>query len=149
MNVNFFQTFSSIHFSSKLFETNRSAWICTKMFSREYNSGRILNLTLDFYLMLRLRICGVKPPYPVWLHVVDRQLVYWLSLAAVLRTYAVPGPSRERNVAVWVSADTVLGKEAIWVELLRFGEVLWHPVRNIRCKHNIGTGWEDVVTCKI
>jgi hypothetical protein len=47
-----------------------------------------------------------------------------------------------------VSAHTVFGKEAFWVELLRVEEVLWFPVSGERHKYNIGTSWEDVATCK-
>jgi hypothetical protein len=47
-----------------------------------------------------------------------------------------------------VSAHTVFGKEAFWVELLWFGEVLWFPVSEERYNYNIGSSWEDVVICK-
>jgi hypothetical protein len=47
-----------------------------------------------------------------------------------------------------VSAHTVFGKEAFWVELLRVGEELWFPVSDGRYKYNIGTSWEDVAICK-
>jgi len=47
-----------------------------------------------------------------------------------------------------VSAHTVFGIEAFWVELLRIGEVLCIPMSDGRYKHNIGTSWKNVVICK-
>lgn len=62
---------------------------------------------------------------------------------------AHPAPSAERDVGVRMSADAVLGGEAVRVEAFRVREMLRIPVSRVRHHHRVAAGRQHVAVAEL